>query len=153
VELYKFFWGALAWIATVAVLWPVNAIPLALAYKIQNGAKALTDEQWEELGYRSLFGSGMLALLTVGFIVLDYVLIDVTDFPPGPIHLVIFMGYLPAAAYVMVISFAYADLFEGLGLFVIYIGLPVFVLFLLNALFGWWNWPLSIVYDYLKTPT
>src|SRR2546421_6300289 len=89
VELYQFFWGALAWIATVAVLWPINVPLIALAYKIQNGTKPLEIER-EELWYRSLFGAGMLALLTVGFVLLDYFFIDLTDFPPGPIHLVIF---------------------------------------------------------------
>jgi len=151
VELYKFFWGAMAWIATVAVLWPVNVPILALAYKIQHGAKPLGIAR-EEMWYRSLFGAGMLALMTVGFILLDYFFIEITDFPPGPIHLVIFMAYVPAAAYLMLISFAYADMFDGLGVFVIYIGLPILMLFLLNALFGLWNGPLGIAYDYLKEP-
>jgi hypothetical protein len=151
VELYKFFWGALAWIATVAVLWPVNVPLIALAYKIQNGAKPISIDR-EELWYRSLFGAGMLALLTVGMIFLDYLIIDLGDFPPGPIHLVIFMAYVPAAAWLMVISFAYADLLEGLGVFIIYIGLPIAVLLLVNAILGIWNWPLSVAFDYLKKP-
>jgi hypothetical protein len=72
VELYIFFLGTLAWIATITVLWPLNGPVIALAYKIQ---------------------------------------------------------------------------------FVIYIGLPVLVLFIINAALGVWNWPLSVAYDYLKTPT
>jgi hypothetical protein len=151
-ELYKFFWGSLAWIATVAVLWPLNVPLLALAYKIQNGAKPLpidTDELW----YRSAFGAGMLALMTIGFVLLDYFFVDFTDFPAGPIHLVIFMAFIPAAAWLLGIGFAFGELVEGLGLFVIYIGLPIFVLFIINAILGIWNWPLSIAYDYLRVPS
>ncbi len=151
-ELYKFFWGALGWIATVACLWPLNIPLIALAYKIQNGPKPIEIER-EELWYRSAFGAGMLALMTAAFIFLDYVLIDWTDMPAGPIHLVIFACYVPAAGWLMLISFAYADLFEGVAMLVIYLGLPVFVLFLINAVLGIWNFPLSIAFDYLKTPT
>jgi hypothetical protein len=151
VELYKFFWGLLAWIATVAAAWPVNIPLLALAYKIQNGAKPLPVES-EEMWYRSAFGAGLLALVTLGFVFLDYFIIDMMDFVPGPIHLVIFMAYVPAAAYVMFISFAFADPFEGLSVAAIYIGLPVLVLFVINAALGIWNWPLSVAYDYLKSP-
>ena len=150
-ELYKFFWGALAWIATVAVLWPINVPLLALAYKIQNGAKPLPIGQ-DELWYRSLVGAGLLAMVTVGFVFLDYVFLDLTDFPPGPIHLVIFMAYVPAGAYVMLEAFALSELLEGLGIFVIYIGLPVLVLFVINAALGIWEGPLDLAYDFLKTP-
>jgi hypothetical protein len=151
VELYKFFWGALAWIATFAVLWPINVPVIALAYKIQHGARPISIER-EELWYRSFLGAGMLALLTAGAVLVDYFLVDLTGFPAGPIHLVIFAGYVAAAAWLMFIAFAYTDLLEGLGIFTIYVGLPVFLLFVINAVLGIWNWPLSVAYDYLKTP-
>jgi hypothetical protein len=150
-ELYNFFWGALAWVATFAILWPVNVPLLAMAYKIQNGAKPLTIEQ-DELWYRSAVGAGILAFMTVGFVFLDYFFIDWIGLPPGPIHLVIFMAYVPAGAYGMLISFAYAELMDGLGVLIIYIGLPVLVLFLINAMVGIWEWPLRIAYGFLKTP-
>jgi hypothetical protein len=150
-ELYKFFWGALAWVATFAILWPINVPLLALAYKIQNGAKPLPIDK-VELWYRSLVGAAILALMTVGFIFLDYLIIDWLGFPAGPIHLVIFMAYVPAGAYGMLISFAYADLLDGLGVFIIYIGLPLLVLFLINALMGIWEGPLRVAYGFLKTP-
>jgi len=151
VELYKFFWGALAWIATVAVLWPANVPLLALAYKIQNGAAPLSIAR-DELWYRSLVGAGLLALVTVGFFFLDYFFIDWTDFPPGPIHLVIFMAYIPAGAYVMLISFAFAELLEGLGVLIIYLGLPLLALFLVNAVLGIWEGPLDVAYGFLRAP-
>jgi hypothetical protein len=152
VELYKFFWGALAWIATIAVLWPINVPLLALAYKIQNGAKPLPIER-AELWYRSAFGAGILALVTLGFVLLDYLIIDWADLPPGPIHLAAFVGYIPSAAYVLTIAFAYGELAEGLGIFVIYVGLPVMALFLINAVLGVWEWPLRFAHGYLKEPT
>jgi hypothetical protein len=152
VELYKFFWEALAWIATVTVCVPINAIALALAYSIQNGPKPLSIDRGE-LAYRSVVGAVLLALVTVALVFLDYIFIDISDFPPGPVHLVIFMAYVPAAAYVVVISFAYSELVEGVSVVVIDIGLCVFVLFLIHTLLGWWSWPLSVAHDYLKMPT
>jgi hypothetical protein len=151
VELYEFFRGALAWIATVAVLWPVNVPLAALAYKIQNGARPL-DIGRDELWFRSVIAAGLLALVTAGFILLDYVFIDITGFLPGPIHLVIFMGYIPAAAYVMTLSFAFSELGQGLGVLVIYLGLPLCVLFVVHAILGVWETPLEFAYGFLKPP-
>ncbi len=150
-ELYKFFWGALAWIATFTILWPLNVPLIALAYKVQNGARPISlahDEFW----YRCLFGAGVLAVLSVAVILLDYFVIDITDLPAGPIHLLAFIGYVATAPYLMVISFAFTELTEGLGVFVIYIGLPLIVLLLVNAVSDLWSGPLSFAYDYLKDP-
>jgi hypothetical protein len=153
VELYQFFCGALAWIATVAVLWPVNIPLIALAYKIQKGGRPLGEEEEEEFWSRCMWAAGLLAVLTIAFVFLDYFIINVTDFPPGPIHLVVLMGYIPAAAFVTLYAFGYADLLDGLGTFVIYIGLPVFALMIVNAFTGLWNGPLSVAYGFLKMPT
>ena len=150
-ELYKFFWGALAWMATVAALFPANIPLLALAYKIQNGAKPLPIER-DELWYRSAWGAFMLALATLAFVFVNYVILDYTDFPPGPIHLVFFMAYVPAAAWILMYYSGSGELLDGLGLFVIYVGLPILVLFVLNALLGIWNLPLNFAYDWLKAP-
>jgi hypothetical protein len=38
------------------------------------------------------------------------------------------MGYVPTAAYVTLGAFAHCDLFEGLAVIIIYIGLPMLVL-------------------------
>ncbi len=150
-ELYKFFWGLLAWIATVAVFWPVNIPLLALAYKIQNGPKPI-DIDRDELWYRSFVGATALGVLTLGFVVLDYLIVDWGELPPGPIHLVVLMGYVPAAVWLLFVIFAYTDMLEGLALLVIYLGMPIFVLFLLNAVFGWWNYFLNVAYGFLKSP-
>ena len=150
-ELYEFFRGALAWIATVAVLWPVNAPLAALAYKVQNGARPLSIER-DELWVRSFLAAGLLALVTVGFILLDYFFIGITDIVPGPIHLVIFMAYVAAGAYVMFVSFAFSELADGLSVLTIYLGLPLVVLFIVNAISGIWEAPLEFAYGFLKPP-
>lgn len=152
-ELYKFFWGALAWIATVACLWPVNVPVLALAYKIQQGTKPIDEDMRDELWYRATLGAFFLALATAGFIFLDYLFLDYTEFPAGPIHLVVFMAYVPAGAFILFYFLGYSDLLDGLGLFVIYIGLPLALLVVVNAVLGVWNPLLNFVYGYLKAPT
>jgi len=151
VELYRFFWGLLAWIATVAILWPVNVPMLALAYKIQNGPKPLTMER-EDLWYRSIVAALFVAGITLGFVILDYLVVDWGDFPSGPIHLIIFLTYVPVAAWCLFVVFAYDDLLDGFSLLLIYLGLPIFALFLFNAVFGLWNYVLGFAYNVLKSP-
>lgn len=151
VELYLFVRGALAWTVTVAALWPVN-IPLAyLAYKIRQGQKP-GDLARNALWWRSVFATLLVAFVTVVFLLLDYLLAEVAGFPAGPIHLVVLTAYIPAAAGIFFVFFALEDFFQGLSMFVIYVYLPVLVLYLLNAMMGLWNGPLSYVEGWLKAP-
>ena len=151
-EFYYFLRGTLAWTATVAILWPFNIPLAALAYKIRLGANKnplKTKEYWVRSGAASF----AVACITVMALALDFFLADGTDFPAGPIHLVVFMAYVPAAMWAIFVLFALEDLMQALSVFVIYIYLPVLVLFLLNAIIGFWQPLVDIVGGWLKVPT
>jgi hypothetical protein len=152
-ELYLFFHGALAWIATVAILWPINIPMLALAYRIHNIPEQYAIEPEELWWPRATGGAFCIAILTVAAVALDYVMVDWGEVPAGPAHLVVFMAWVPAATWILFIWFAYTDVFEGLSLLIIYLGIPIFVLIVLNAIFGFWNFLLAMAYQLLKAPT
>jgi hypothetical protein len=155
-ELYNFFRGTLAWTATVACLWPLNAPLLAFAFKVQQGSKKI-DMENDEYWTRSFVTSFLLGLVTAGFIFVDYMLADWAELPPGPIHMIVYIGYVPLAVWILTLFFARDDLAEGLSLFMIYLYLPIFVLFTLNSLLGllspslrFWDLLLNLVYPWLK---
>ncbi|GEM_PF-2178365 len=157
-ELYNFFRGTLAWSATIACLWPLNAPLLAFAFKIQQGTKPI-DMENDEYWTRSFVGSLVLGLVTAGFVFVDYMLADWAELTPGLIHMVVYIGYVPAAVWILTLFFAMDDLMHGLSLFVIYIYLPVLVILGLNGLL-WlvklnirWDWFYSLVSPWLKTVT
>src|SRR5215510_5073676 len=143
-ELYAFLRGAMAWTILLATLWPLNIPLAALAYKIRSGPRPMTMER-AELWTRSTFGTLVVALASLAAIAVDYVLVELAEFPAGPIHLAVFMGYLAIATWIFFVFFALDDLLGALGLFVIYIYLPVLVLYLLNLMVGFWDpstsWP------------
>src|SRR5262249_16674062 len=74
---------------------------------------------------------------------------DWADFPPGPIHVIVYIGYVPVAVWILTVFFAMDDLTHGLSLFMVYIYLPVFVLWVLNWPIGFWNPLLRFVGEYL----
>lgn len=151
-ELYLFVRGALAWTVTIAALWPVN-IPLAfLAYKIRQGPKPI-DMPRAALWWRCTFATLLVAVMTAGFVIVDYLLASLAGFPPGPIHLIILMAYIPAAAGIFFVFFALEDFFQGLSMFMIYVYLPVLVLYVINAMIGVWNPLLNYAGGWLKAVT
>ena len=77
--------------------------------------------------------------MTAGFVIVDFLLVASAGFPAGPIHLLVLMGYIPAAAGIFFVFFALEDFFQGLSMFMIYVYLPVLVLYVINALIGFWN--------------
>ena len=151
-EFYYFLRGTLAWTATVAILWPINIPMAALAYKIRLGPNKNPLKPNEFWG-RSALVSLVVALITLVAIVLDNFLTDGTDFPAGPIHLVVFMAYVPAAMWAIFWFFALEDLMQALSVFVIYIYLPVLVLYVLNAIIGFWQPLVDLAGGMLKVPT
>lgn len=151
-EVYQFLRGSLAWTVTVAGLWPLN-IPLAvLAYRIRLGPQPITMPR-KELWWRATFAALIVALITVAMVLVDYYLAENIGFPAGPVHLIVFMSYVPAVVWVFFVFFALEDFFQGLNLFVIYVYLPVLVLFLLNAVVPFWEPFLIVARDWLKEPT
>lgn len=151
-ELYLFLRGLLAWTASVAVLWPLNVPLMALAYRVQRGDKAV-DMEPQEFWTRSTFAALSLFVLTVAVVGVDYLLAELMGFPPGPVHFIMLMVYAPAAVWLLFVMFAMDDLLGGLSVFVLYVFLPVAVLFVLNQVFGLWEWMLAWVGGWLKMPT
>src|SRR5271168_2332138 len=96
-DLFDFFRITLAWMATVAVFWPVNIPMAALAYKIRQGYKPV-DMEPDEFWWRCTFATLIMAAMTLGFIWLNWILTG-ADLPSGPVHMVVFFGYLAAAAW------------------------------------------------------
>jgi hypothetical protein len=152
VDLFEFLRYVVAWTATIAVLWPLN-VPLAgLAFKIRNGARPIDMESFE-LWTRSTFASLGLAVLAIVMVGLDWYLAFEMDFPPGPVHAMVFMAFLPAAAWYFFVMFALEDLGQGLSVVMLYLYLPVFVLLPLHGMFGLWGFLLNPTLAWLKTTT
>ena len=151
-ELYEFLRGTLAWTVSVAALWPLN-IPLAvLAYRIHRGQRPI-DMEPKELWIRATFASLCVALLTLAMVFVDYLLAFGADFPSGPIHLAVYLGYVPIAMWIFFVFFALDDLLPALGLFTLYVYLPVLVLYLLNLVVGFWQPLVNAAASWLKPPT
>ena len=151
-EFYYFLRGTLAWTATVALLWPLNIPLAALAYKIRLGPNK-NPLKPKEYWVRSGAVATVVAGITLAALLLDYVLAEEMDFPAGPIHLVVFMAYVPAAVWAIFVFFALEDLMQALSVFVIYIYLPVLVLYLLNEVIGFWQPLVDLAGGMLKVPT
>jgi hypothetical protein len=159
VDIFDFTWAALAWMATVAIIWPVNAPMAALAYRIWRETKE-TDIEGGELWTRAFLASGVIALLMIGFVLLDWLLADVAEIASGPIHLAVVIGFLALAALFVQYFFSLNDYFEGLSMLVVYLFLPVLALFLLNSLLGllnpslrFWDPLVSLVETWLVKPS
>src|SRR5262245_12894111 len=129
-ELYNFVRGVMAWTVTIAGLpWGIPLV--ALAYKIQNGPKPITMPP-REFWTRSTFAWLCVAVASWVMVFVDYLLATWAQLPEGPIHIIVFMGYVPVAVWILFVFFAFDDLLTAVGLFVLYLYLPVFVLFVLN---------------------
>lgn len=148
-ELFSFFRGLFAWMATIGILWPLNIPLAALAYKIRNGPKEL-DIESDELWTRSTFASLVMALVTVAFVWLDWYIVDSMEFPSGIVHMVMVMGYIPAGMWIMTLFFGFGDLLDGLSTFTLYVMLPIMVLWTVNQILGVWNPLLDFAYDWIK---
>jgi len=127
----------LAWSVTVAVLGFVTFPWLMVAYKIWHGNKPIDEDLKDELLIRSWFAGWALGAMAIGFVLLDY---SATDenwlfLPAGPVHIVLFVGYIALAAWGMMYFFSMEDFFQGLSLAVIYLYVPTALLFLLSLLF------------------
>src|ERR1700722_15038706 len=126
-DLFEFCRSNLAWMTTVAVLWPLNIPMAALAYKIRQGHRPIAMES-NEFWWRCVFASLILGFMTVGFIWLDYWMTD-ADFPAGPVHMVVLLGYIASACWLYFVFFALEDFFQALSMVLIYLYLPVIVLY------------------------
>lgn len=158
-EFYVYLRLGLAYVALVALVWPLNAAWLFLAHRIREGTPREDDEtrmENDEVRTRALLGSAAVAGVTLAFFFLDVVLAEWLRFPPGIVHLIVFLGLVPTAAFALTYYLGYTDYFEGLSLLGIYVGLPLFGLAGLNALTGLLNpvlkLPLLFLRDVVANP-
>jgi hypothetical protein len=150
--LYLFSWNMLAWCITMALLWPVMFPWLTVAYKIWHGHKEIDEDFADELWTRSFLASGAITVLAIVLLLLDYLSNDWLDMPSGPVHLVYLISFLTLSAGVMYYCFYLEDFFGGLSLTVIYLYMPMALLFILWWLIHW-NPLFTYVLSWLKEPT
>ena len=148
VEFYQFLRGTLAWTASVAVLFPLNIPLMALAYKIRNGPNRISMPR-QEFWWRSTGAALAVTVCTLVMLGVDYLLAEGAAFPAGIIHMVMLMAYVPAAVWACFVMFALDDPLQGLSVVVLYLTLPVLVLYLLNLVVAFWL-PVDWAYDWLK---
>ncbi len=153
-EFYEFVRGCLAWTASFTCFLVLLNVPmLYFAHRIREGRLEEDDDRRidnDELWKRSALGAFALAAASLVFVFVDVVLADWADMPPGIIHFVLFLAYFPATAYLLAIFFAYDDYFSGLGLLTLDLGLPLAVLWILNAITGLWDPAVNCFYQWLK---
>jgi hypothetical protein len=151
-EFYLFVRDFLAWTASVACLFPVNVPFLFFAHRIREGHPTNEDDRMDsdEAWKRASLGALVLALMTAVFFFVDVVFATWADMPPGIVHFIVLLAYIPAAAYVLAMFFAYDDYFNGLGLLTLYLGLPLAVLFLVNWPTELWKPVVGFFASFLK---
>jgi hypothetical protein len=155
-DFYAFVWHLLAWSITVALLWPVMFPWLRVAYMIWNGRAPIEEELAEELWSRCWRASLRVTIAAAGLLLLDYVFIEFTDFPSGPIHIVVYLGLVALIAWIMYYCFFMEDFFQGLMLAVIYLYIPATILFLIWLVIRnfWTVWGFhGFVQSWLRDPT
>ena len=155
--LYLFVWGAFAWTVTLAALWPVNIALARLALFIWQGNPGPGAEEDEdegrELWIRSGLATFVFGVASLVFVVLDHLVVNGTEMPAGPIHLVLYFCLLGVAVWIFMYFYSIEDFFDALGLLTIYVALPLFVLYAANWMLGFWNPLLNLVYLWLKDPS
>jgi hypothetical protein len=130
-----FSWCVLA-ITAATIFFPLNIGALALAYKLRQGHQAL---DLESFWLRATAAAIALFLLTGVMLVLAYGLVDSAELPKGPVHLVLFLAYVPLAVWLLFLLFALEDGLQAFSLFVLDIvvaGLPILLLIRIT---GWWQ--------------
>jgi hypothetical protein len=135
---YHFISVGLRIIAATTFFWPLTIPLAALAYRIRLGQRPMPLEPGP-FWLRSTFASLGLALLTVIGLALWLVLVVFFELPPGPIEVVLFLVYIPAAVCYLFWMYALDDMLEALGIFLIYVLLPGLPLLLIAWLTGLWK--------------
>ena len=136
--LFLFFSWALVTVAAVTLPWPVNVPLAALAYKMRQGQEPVGFEP-ETFWWRSTFAALGLSGFTLFLLWLAYALIVDVELPWGPVHLVLFMAYVPAAAWYFFWIFALEDMLQGLSVFLLYVLVPAGPLLLVGRIAGFWT--------------
>src|SRR5262249_8970640 len=92
-----------------------------------------------ELWWRCALASLGLAILSLIFVGLNYVLVSLLEMPKGPVQTILLLGYIPSAITYIWWSLALEDLVQGTGVFLLYILLPALPLLLVGRIVGLWQ--------------
>src|SRR5262245_11733906 len=113
-EIYSFVWHLFTWSVMVAILWPLMFPWLRVSYRIWHGRAPIEEELADELWVRSGIASAAITVSAIVFLFFDYAVVEFTEFPAGPVHVVFFVGLLAATAGIMYYCFYMEDFFQGL---------------------------------------
>jgi hypothetical protein len=138
VDLFRFVSWCLVTTSAVTLIWPVNILFAALAYKVRHGSTPVAMLAREFWG-RSTFAALGLAFLTVVILGLDYLLVASVKAPIGPVQLTLLMVYMAAAAGYLFWMFALDDILQAFSIFFLYILLPGFPLLLIGRFAHLWT--------------
>lgn len=133
--LFGFFGWACILTCLVALAWPLNVPVMALAYKVRRGTEPV-DYEAAEFWTRALLAALGPAVLALLVFVAAYLLVVPVGLPSGPVLLVLFLGYLPAAVGLVWWCFGLDEMLDALGVFVLYILMPVLPLLVLGWAMG-----------------
>lgn len=137
-DLYRLFTYALDVILVVTILCPLNVPLMRLAFRIWRGSEPMGMEP-REVWVRSIWSSLSLFGLSLTVVILSFFLVEVGGLgdAQGPLMLVFFLLYVPAALYALYNLWMLEDLGQALSIFLIYVlvpGLPLLLLAWLSPL-------------------
>ena len=137
-ELFSVFSWCVLIIAAATLCFPLNICGLALSYKVRLGHQRLPFEIGA-FWLRSTGAALALFLLTLIVLALAYGLAEGAELPAGPIHLLLFLAYLPAAVWILFVLFALEDMGQALSVFlldILFVGAPLLLILRATA---WWR--------------
>jgi hypothetical protein len=133
------FWNVirqvLIFLVTISLYFPLNVPLAALAYRLRLGRKAMPLSRvglWVRSTLAAL-GMGVLCISLMGF---DRFLVD-AELKPGPVHLVMFLAFVPLGTWWMSRIFALNDMVEGLSTLLLYVFIPGLVLVIVKLTTGY----------------
>jgi hypothetical protein len=151
-EPYRFPYMVLAWTLTVAILGVILFPWAMLCYKIWHGNKEIDEDFREELLTRSWRVGWRVTLAAPVFVLADYFCSSDAwlGFPPGPVHLVFLLAFIPLVAWAMMYCFSLEDFFQGLAMAIFFLYVPAAIF----AITWGHRWNLLFVYvlSWLKDP-
>jgi hypothetical protein len=138
VDLFTFVGWVVTVVALVTLAWPLNVPVMALAYRVRRGSEPV-DFEPVEFWLRSLLAALGPAGMSLVLVVLAWALVVGAELPGGPTLLILFVAYLPAAVAYVTWTFGLDEMLDGLGVFLLYVLLPVLPLLLVGWLTGLWR--------------
>ena len=137
-DVYRFVSWCLVVMSAVMLIFPINILLVALAYKVKLAGKEI-DMDAGEFWWRCSFAALGLAGLSLVFVGIDYALIASAEMPAGPVQLVLFLVYVPAAIGYLYWIMGMDDLMNATSVFMIYIVLPGLAILVFGRIAHLWQ--------------